>query len=547
MNITNELKKVAKLYPAKTAIKFPIRKSAGKYSYDELSFKQLDLMVDIYAASFEDMGIKKGAKTILFVKPCLEFTALVFALFKVGAIPVLIDPGMGRKNLLAAVKSVKPEAMVAVPIVHLLRIFFWRPFRTIKYSVITGWFKFGFMKTTSSLFKKRLPITEVRELDPDETCAILFTSGGTGIPKGVLYTHKIFQTQTKILKELFNLSPEETDLPGFPLFSLFTVTMGMTSCIPDMNPAKPSQADPKKLTQNISDVEATFVAGSPAIWERVADYCLEHKMTLPSVKYLVMFGAPVSNSLHKKFSQILTNGDTYTPYGATESLPVANISGSYVLEHTASATDEGKGTCVGQPVPGIKVKIITISDEPILEFDSSIEKSTFEIGEIIVSGDVVTKEYLHMEEETKKSKIYNRANGEFWHRIGDLGYFDDLGNLWFCGRKTHRVYFQDQLLCSVQCEAIFNKNPIVRKSALVGPLGKDKSVKPTIVIELEKGTHFDRKVITEELLEASKQYPHTDSIKCVEFYDKFPVDVRHNIKIDRIKLKKIMQERMDII
>lgn len=149
--------------------------------------------------------------------------------------------------------------------------------------------------------------------------------------RNVVYTHKIYYEQTRLLQELFSLDENEIDFPCFPLFSLFTLCMGMTSCIPDMNPSQPAKADPKQLVQNIKDNKVTFMAGSPAIWEALGSYCIKNNITLPSVKYLVMFGAPVRNELHKRFSRILPNRTTYTPYGATESLPVANISGQMVF------------------------------------------------------------------------------------------------------------------------------------------------------------------------------------------------------------------------
>ena len=226
--------------------------------------------------------------------------------------------------------------------------------------------------------------------------AILFTSGGTGRPKGVVYTHKIYTEQTRLLQELFNLTDSEIDLPCFPLFSLFTLCMGMTSCIPDMNPSQPAKADPQQLIQNIMDNKVTFMAGSPAIWEALGKYCEKNKITLPSVKYLVMFGAPVRNKLHKRFSKILPNGTTYTPYGATESLPVANISGKIILEQTAALTEQGKGTCVGVPVPGVEVSIIEISDDIIENISKAKILKPYEIGEIIVKGDYCYHQLLSM-------------------------------------------------------------------------------------------------------------------------------------------------------
>jgi acyl-CoA synthetase (AMP-forming)/AMP-acid ligase II len=446
---------------------------------------------------------------------------------------VFIDPGMGRKNLLAAIEEVAPEGLIAEPEVHFLSFLFRKSFKSVRLKITTRGPKIGKCVSLSMIENAGSEWTNA-QLEPDETAAILFTSGGTGRPKGVVYTHKIYTEQTRLLQELFNLTDSEIDLPGFPLFSLFTLCMGMTSCIPDMNPSQPAKVDPRKLVQNITDNKATFLAGSPAIWQKVADYCEQNGITLPSVKYLVMFGAPVRNELHKKFSRILINGTTYTPYGATESLPVANISGKIVLEQTALLSEQGKGTCVGQPVPGVEVAIVEISDDVIENIAQAKKIKPHETGEIIVRGDVVTAGYYHSPRETAQAKI---KDGEsFWHRMGDLGYIDDQNRLWFCGRKTHRVETAMGLLYSVNCEAIFNTHRGVRRSALIGIGEKGRQTAAIVIERNAEGRKLAKKILEKELLELAGKNPLTASIKSVHFCDSFPVDVRHNIKIDRLKL-----------
>lgn len=282
------------------------------------------------------------------------------------------------------------------------------------------------------------------------------------------------------------------------------------------------------------DNKVTFMAGSPAIWEALGDYCEKNSITLPSVKYLVMFGAPVRNELHKKFSKILPNGTTYTPYGATESLPVANISGKIILEQTAALTAQGRGTCVGEPVPGVKVAIIEINDDVIENISKTRMLNPYDIGEIIVQGDIVTPGYYQSPQETALSKIKDHES--VWHRIGDLGYKDDGGRIWFCGRKTHRAETSSGLLCSVPCEAVFNAHPGVRRSALVA-LGEKGKQSVAIVIERNAvGKKLDKKMLEKELLLLAGNNVLTVQIKSIHFCDHFPVDVRHNIKIDRLKL-----------
>jgi acyl-CoA synthetase (AMP-forming)/AMP-acid ligase II len=542
MNIANRLVLEAKKNPDNIAVMVPkFNKKLAKYDYKSLSFRDLDILSNQFANQLAKLGLKKGDLTLLFLRPSLEFSAMTFAIFKLGLIPVFIDPGMGRKNLLKCIKEVKPVGMIAEKEVHLISLLFKKSFSTINYRV-TNKSTFPFLKNIISINKmkkEKVLSFKVEERDPDEMAAILYTSGGTGTPKGVVYTHKIFDTQTQILQNLFNLTNLEIDLPAFPLFSLFTISMGMKSVIPDMDPSKPAKCDPSKLYQNIIDQNPTFIAGSPAIWERLADYCLKNNLTLPSVKYLVMFGAPVSLNTHRKFKNILTNGTTYTPYGATESLPVSNISGDYILKHTAGLSEKGHGTCVGKPVPSIELKIIKTTDSIIKNITDATILKNFEPGEIIVKGDVVTKEYLNLPDKTAEAKIYDN-DGYLWHRIGDLGYLDDSGFLWFLGRKTHRVITKNQVMYPIPCEAIFNLHPLVKRSALVG-LGSMGNQEPAIVIErydLEYLQGKDRSIFESELLTIAKKYQHTENINKIYFSKSFPVDVRHNIKIDRLKLKE---------
>ncbi|KUG22456.1 amp-dependent synthetase/ligase in alkane synthesis cluster [hydrocarbon metagenome] len=539
MNIADRFTQIARTHQQKIAVKFP-RRAGNKYNYDVITFGELESLVDKYANGLSQIGFSRGSKTLLFVRPSLQFPALVFALFKLGVIPVLIDPGMGRKNLLAAIEEVAPEGLIAEPEVHFLSLLFGKSFKSVKFKVSTKWPQIG--NCVPLVHLESCDATFVSEqLEPDEMAAILFTSGGTGRPKGVVYTHKIYTEQTRLLQELFDLSDNEIDLPCFPLFSLFTLCMGMTSCIPDMDPSKPATANPKKLLQNITDNKVTFMAGSPAIWERLGDYCAENKITLPSVKYLVMFGAPVRNELHEKFKQVLPNGTTYTPYGATECLPVSKISGKIILDQTAALTEKGNGTCVGTPVPGVEVTIIDISDDIIENIKNARLLGPYQIGEIIVKGDIVTANYYQFPLETALAKIADDES--FWHRIGDLGYIDDHGRIWFCGRKTHRVETPLGLLCSVNCEAIFNAHSGVSRSALVG-LGEKGKQSAAIVIERnELGKKYGRKVLEKELLNMAKNNSLTAQIKSVHFCDHFPVDVRHNIKIDRLKLANYVLRR----
>lgn len=544
----DQLAQKAKATPQKKALIKPIRSFLSQqYRYDSLSFEELVRRCLCFEAGLKNLNVKRGMRTLVFVKPGFELAPLTFALFKIGAVPVFIDPGMGKENLLACIKKARPEAIVAEPVLSVIQKIYPKSFESVRLKIYTKRSCYFHPKHALSDFLKedvqslnQLPETSQNLPDQDDLAALLFTSGGTGIPKGVCYTHRIFETQTRMLQEMFGLNSDDVDCPGFPLFSLFTLSMGATNALPDMDATKPAKCDPKRLIQNITDQKATFVAGSPAIWERVVDECLRQNIQLPTVKSVVMFGAPVSLELHRKFQKILPEGTTYTPYGATEALPVALTSGKVILNGPNKKMQEGHGTYLGRPISGIKIKVIEISDDVEHEIK---EVDTNTLGEIIVQGDTVTKKYDGMPEHTKLAKI--QTPDGLWHRMGDIGFLDENGDLWFCGRKSHRVRVDDQTLFSIPCEAIFNHHSEVKRTALIGPILEKDRPKAALAVELKNSkvpNSSQKTKIMKELKELGAQYKHTRDIQTFYFATSFPVDVRHNIKIDRIQLKRWAEE-----
>jgi olefin beta-lactone synthetase len=552
VNIASLMSQTAAQQPEKVATSAPISSwwPGVKTQYVDLSFKQLEEFSNLYAAQLAAQGASPGDRALLFIPPSIEFPIITFALFKLGVVPVMIDPGMGVMQLLRVINEAKPTIMVGNFKAHLLRMIFPKPFGKLKIKLATTIIKLPGTITTrgwTNSKDKTNPHFTPYESNDDESAAILYTSGGTGAPKGVLYTHQIFIQQTKMLQQLFSLGPDDVDLPGFPLFSLFTITMGMRSIVPQMNPSKPAQANPKKLVQAIQDQKVTFAAGSPAIWQRVATYCQKKKITLPSLKYLVMFGAPVAIKLHRSFEGVLTGGTTYTPYGATEALPISTISGTTILTETAPQTEQGEGVCVGDVAPGVKVKIIKITQEELASWEQVEELTVGEIGEIVVSGINVTSGYLNNLPADRLSKISEAGQSEnrVWHRMGDLGRLDKQGRIWFYGRKVHRVEASSgDIFYSISCESIINQHPKINRSALVAVMNQGKVV-PGLVVE-SHGLKINPELIS-QLRQLLANSPITKQINHLYLYPRFPVDVRHNIKIDRIKLaylvasKKVIQ------
>lgn len=514
------------------------RDASGRIDYLTLTFAELSQEQDAWGCHLERRGIVRGSRVLLMARPGLPLIALCFALFKIGAVPIVIDPGMGLRSFLSCVRRSRPDALVGISLALWVSRIFRSSFKSLQTRV-----KVGGPLSRAPRSSGAGPLAAANTA-PQDLAAVLFTSGSTGPPKGVCYEHGMFEAQVSAIRDQYQIAEGEIDLPMLPIFALFNPALGMTTVVPEINPSKPATVEPAKIVQAIKQCGVTNSFGSPVLWKKIGAYCRERNETLPSLKRILMAGASVPPSLMEQFRKILVNGHVHSPYGATEVLPVSSISDVEVLVETADLTVKGKGTCVGRPLPGVKVKIIEVRDEPLEAkvLDETLAQG--EIGEIVATGPSVTREYDGLPEATREAKIVDGR--QIWHRMGDLGYFDEQGRIWFCGRKAERVEVSGRRYYTDCCEGVFNSLPKVARTALIGLEQKGRTV-PAIVVEPKKGaypaTETERAPFIQGLLEAAKTASVTSDIEEFLFERSFPVDVRHNAKINRLVLAKRINER----
>ena len=541
-NIARHLPLMAARQPDHPAIKVPRgRTGDGRIDYLTLSFRELDAEVDAWVARLQAKGVEPGDRVLVMVKQGLPLIAAAFALFKLGAVPVIIDPGMGRQNFLACVARSQPRVLLGIPLAQLFSHVFRTAFKSVEIRVWVSGSPTARLRRESQISDLKFEMAATAATD---LAAILFTSGSTGEPKGVCYEHGMFDAQVRLIRDTYAIQPGEIDLPMLPIFALFNPALGMTTIVPELDPSRPATVDPAKIVQAIRQENVTNSFGSPTLWRKISRHCRAENETLPSLRRVLMAGAPVPPSLFADLQLLLPNDTAHSPYGATESLPIASISATEVLEETAAATATGAGTCVGRPVAGITIKIIAINDGPIVSLADTRELPTGEIGEIIVSGPVVTKVYDQLPASTALAKIRQtpdpRPQTPIWHRMGDLGYLDAQGRLWFCGRKAERVETHEGPLYTEQVEPIYRGHPDVARVALIGA-GHDRK-RPAIVVEPRSrsvvATPSLRRKLVRELHALGARQPHTARIRLAYLHPHLPVDVRHNAKIHRLTLAR---------
>jgi acyl-CoA synthetase (AMP-forming)/AMP-acid ligase II len=540
-NLVDHLTRMALEHPEQAAIWQPKRfLGFGPQRYELWDYRRLYQETERLALGLMRFGVTKGTRVVLMVPPSLEFFALTFAIFKMGAIPVFIDPGMGVKSLKKCLAEAEPEVFIGIPKAHLARLLLGWQRGKLRALITVGAFPVGGGITVHTLKKLGEGAPEpFPSVTATDTAAILFTSGSTGLPKGAVYTQATFEAQIKALKDIYGIKPGEVDLCTFPLFALFAPALGMTAVIPEMDFTRPAKVRPEAIIKPVQHFRVTNLFGSPALLRRLVRSSLtQDPVVWASVKRIISAGAPVPHETLRDFSQRLSpEAEIFTPYGATEALPVCSIGSKEILRETFEATKRGLGVCVGKPVQGMTVAVIQITDQALPEWHHNLVVPDGSIGEIAVRGPQVTHAYFNRDEATKQAKMIDPETRDVWHRMGDLGYRDAQGRIWFCGRKTHRVLAEARTMFTIPCEAVFNTHPAIYRTALVG-VGSAPKQKPVLCIEPERPlSPQERQQVLADVKALARQYAHTSPIDTFLFHKRFPVDIRHNAKIFREKLK----------
>ena len=513
---------------AVTKVSFPRWRATPHY--DTLDFGSLAARIDAYEHGLMEAGLRAAERVIMLVTPGADFLALSYAVMGRGAVPVFIDPGMGVDAVVACMREAEPSGFIGVPRAHLLRLKAGELFRSLRFSVVAGRFPpCGAMRLCDLRRPSAAPPTPVPRGDADPAL-VAFTSGATGRPKGVVFTNRMLSEQLAVFRGQFGFRGGDQDLPLLPVFSLFTAALGVGSIFPPLDPSRPLSLVPSQIIRVMRDLGNQTSFGSPALWSKIGEYCRQTGATLPQLRRVFMAGAPVSQTTIDLVKAACPQAESFTPYGATEALPVTIASADDLWQDRPVLAVTGEqGTPVGRAIDGVALRVVQpLTGQPVMPLVDCPERV---IGEIVVSGDTVSREYLRRPEATATSKIHD--GDRVWHRMGDMGYLDAAGHLYFCGRKAHVVSTPDRTFHSVPVENVFNRHPQVRRSALIEVAGG-----PALAIEPASWplTPQARQTLAAELRAVGVGDPVTAAIQRFYFHQSFPVDARHNAKIFRDRL-----------
>ncbi len=540
-SLTTHLRYNAERFPEKPVFIYP-----GQHSnWEIVTYRQLSERSNRLARGLVTYGIRPGTRAALMLPPSVDMFALVFALLQTGIVPIMVDPAIGLRNVTPCLAESEPEVYFGSALTHAIRHVF-------------GWGKASLRLnlTLTDILRAGVSTPDVQpvQLNPNDEAAIVYTSGSTGLPKGAIYTLANFDAQIELLANTLQLNGSEVDLPAFPLFAIIDCLLGVTAVIPDMRFPAPAKVNPIRMLTAIHTHQVDTMFVSPVALASLSLYCTENNLKLPSLRKVITAGAPAPAKIQEQFTKLLSTGsELFGIYGSTEALPVSIVNSREILHETRHLSAQGAGVCIGRPVTGlpkngqaVHIQIIQISDEVINPADLQT-LPVGEIGEIAVKGSSVTQKYIGRDQVNRLAKII-LENGETIHRMGDVGYFDEKGRLWYCGRKSQRVQITGGTLFTEAVEGIFNAHPLVYRTALVGVKNAgslETAQQACLWVELLPSARgADQNLVRAELLEMAKNYEMTRAIKNILFHPSFPTDVRHNSKIIREKLAKQAQGRI---
>ncbi len=502
-NIANLFFQAAKRNPTTIAI---IEKE------QEITFEDLAQEVKATAAYFHEKGIRKGDRVLIFVPMSIDLYRMVLALFYLGATAVFLDEWVSRKRLDLCCEIAQCKAFIG------------------------GW-KVRFLALFSKSLRKvpiRLGLNHIpskqESFNPlptkkSDTALITFTTGSTGTPKAAKRTHGFLYEQFKALEDKIDPQETDVDMPILPIVLLINLGVGCTSVIADFNARKPEQMNSTRIIQQMKTHRVNRLVASPFVVKQLAQSLLQTNDQVYTLEKVFTGGAPVFPKEARLYAQAFPNTKVEIVYGSTEAEPISAIEVENLIQEKTSA----KGLNVGIPYHKTAVRILPISDEPIQceteddLLEMSLPKGT--IGEIVVSGAHVLREYINNEKALKRNKIF--IEDTCWHRTGDSGFIDENGQLFLTGRCSSLIKTNTGIIAPFVVENYLQTLEGVVMGTLI-----QKNNEIIAVVELENGTNESS--ISDPIKAFDKR------ISQIHFIEKMPRDPRHNSKIDYERLKEII-------
>jgi len=490
------------------------------------SFAQLEEEVTEAATILQAHGVRPLDVVLIYVPLQRELISLLLAVFRLGAQALFIDPAYSPRKVLHCLRLARPKFLVldkrieilgsVAPLFGIERvIIFSRPDNDIEVSIKEC---LSSKPATSTLASN----TAIAEVTPDHPALITFTSGSTGLPKGIVRSHGFLINQAALLKQTL---PAPTAggymqvLTTLPMFILSTLAAGDTAIIP----AKANSA----LLHQLKYLAPERLLCAPHTLNQINQLLSQNSIALNTIKEVVVGGGPVFPELLTKMRAVMPEATLTTVYGSTEAEPICHQ--TYAPGETIKPK---RGLPLGKKINAIDLHVI--DSKLMRDHCGPLDAEQFEAlclppgaeGEIVVSGQHVIKSYLGNIADNQTKLL---VSGQVYHRTGDAGYIDKSGDVYLTGRVSSALRINGETTYPLTVELVAMQVDSVNRCALVDVRGK-----AVLALELKEGA--DKKVAMKQLADlfnrAEIEIDRFVSIKHL------PVDQRHQSKIAYSKLRK---------
>ena len=479
----------------------------------EVSWTALATVIDRMARGLEMRGIAPGDRIAVLIPPGPDLIAFVYACWRIGAVVVITDAGLGIRGMRGAIRGAGVTHCIGIdrarPLLRTIPVPGLRlSMRDLADIVREGWAP---VQSSDSIMRKS-----------GDEAVVVFTSGSTGPAKGVVYTHGQIQRTCDLLTSHYGLTGADGLVAAFAPWAVLGPALGIASAIPDMDVTKPRTLTARALADATRAVNGTLMWASPAALANVVRTASDSGVSasdFTTVRLVLAAGAPVSAQLLSKARVLFPDAQLRTPYGMTEVLPVCDVTLEDILE-----AGRGNGVLVGLPLPEVEVQIAVLDSRGRPAADLTGEPDV--TGEIAVRAD-------HMRDRYDGLWFTNSlaSQNAGWHRTGDVGHLDSRGRVWIEGRLSHVITTPNGVVTPVAVEQAVQELDQVVSAACVG-IGSPGDQQVVVVVT---GPQARSVVASSELTTAIRTVTGVD-VAAVLVRDELPVDIRHNAKINRTAL-----------
>jgi acyl-CoA synthetase (AMP-forming)/AMP-acid ligase II len=487
---------------------------------ESISYGDLGQRCALMQTALKKLSLKVGDRVLILARPQVNTYILMLALFGLGVVPILIDRGMSRDRILAAIRASRAKTVIGEQ--RILRLWWlFQPLWSLKRYAFDG--KALGVKDFQKLYPRISPELQCELLPTNAHGLITFTSGSTGTPKGADRTHGSLIEQHLAIRAHGQDTPSDIDSPCFPVVVLHNLCCGISTVLPRVDLAAPAQADGDHVIRHWQKTGVTRISAAPAFMQAICHAAIDNKQILPKVRSVIVGGSTIPYELALQLDSVFPNAEILLAYGSTEAEPIATLG----LTELRQDWNTYSGHLVGKPV--VEAEVCLVNYKASLDHELDVQQAQVpveEVGEILVSGHHVLHGYIDNPQANRESKI-PRSNGMVWHRTGDAGFFDKQGRLWLVGRIKDALNIDNEAIYTFDAEKELDSLPYVARSALI-------QYKQQVVLVIES----NKPPLPPILLAILSKHNIIQAQLAV--IDKMPVDGRHNSKVDRVKLHTLI-------